>query len=363
MLCVWKKSAVLLWALTLRGAATWADPTRLSKRYKADQEPVAMCLPGHYRTFFNTEVVASNFASFEHIPNLKRFAVLSIDGDPRHYEKVTVVRDEHEQWAQDHREKLAKYDLAGLFIMDANSTFSAEFFRSGNCDRNGSCVGVDHLIFTKQHNEIHQPLCRSQADFETRGRTRESPANWAEQCWKVSHCGRLIEGYEAAHSMRFQWVVKYRPDFLALEPFPSLASFPRHLVWLNKYRSDHIFLCPRDLCDGFLKVASEKQLSCAAGYTMGFHSYCRIEFAGYPRTMIGHVTWDYALVRPAVDASSGIDCHARLPTCGTIAGLVAASEGAGAEAEGLLAAAVREVIVSQPIDSQRMPIPASAELL
>ena len=43
-------------------------------------------------------------------------------------------------------------------------------------------------------------------------------------------------------------------------------------VFLNRFRADHHFFCPRDRCDGFLSKASTLQLSCEAGVDFGFGS-------------------------------------------------------------------------------------------
>jgi len=159
-----------------------------------------------------------------------------------------------------------------------------------------------------------------------------SLSSWALVPIQVSHCNALIKAHEASTGTRFSWVLKTRPDFLFLRPFPSLAvsttprcppgvgaqvpifgetedkRFPPPLcvarlalntvfmsltivhrallivaistqsfrsdgpVFLNRFRADHHFFCPRDRCDGFLSKASTLQLSCEAGVDFGFGS-------------------------------------------------------------------------------------------
>jgi hypothetical protein len=56
-------------------------PRTDGQRYAADDASVALCMVGHIRTMFHPATIGANFAAFEHLTNLERFAVLSMSSD------------------------------------------------------------------------------------------------------------------------------------------------------------------------------------------------------------------------------------------------------------------------------------------
>jgi len=123
----------ITWALVTAGPVSRGlQVPPQGARFAADDAPVAMCMPGHYRSMFSVEVVTTHLAAFEHLTNLKRFAVLAIDGDSAgsHREGSTNT-DLGAAFEAEHREGLAMYDFSGVHVMDHEGTFAAEFFRTG----------------------------------------------------------------------------------------------------------------------------------------------------------------------------------------------------------------------------------------
>jgi hypothetical protein len=120
--------------------------------------------------------------------------------------------------------------------------------------------------------------------------------------WKVHLCGRLVEAWEAKRGAQFDWLVKWRPDAMLLQPFPHLPLGPprNQFVYTNPQTKDHFFLCPRHLCNGFFRDASRLHLNCSAGPTFGFAQGQKLTVMGYtcPGSLAA-VDILYARYRPA----------------------------------------------------------------
>ena len=160
----------------------------------------------------------------------------------------------------------------------------------------------------------------------------------------------MIEDHEKRFGVRFEWVVKIRPDLLFLGPFSSLASFSRKYVFVNKARSDHVFLCPRTLCRGFLVDASSRQMKCETGADFGFHSNLRLEFMGYPREVIDDIQLSYVIFR----SEEGAACSSGLPpSCKQIMDVVKSAS----VSDELLFEAIWSIVSNTPT---RRAVPAGA---
>lgn len=139
------------------------------------------------------------------------------------------------------------------------------------------------------------------------------PLRACNRPWQAAICGRLIGAYEAERGVAFEWVLKTRPDFMLLAPWPRFsAQFPsRAIVYLNKKRADHFFLCPRARCGPYFG-GSAQQVSCATGPDFGFYSHLRVGFMGYDALDVGDIVYQYAFFRgtdPGRDATdSGLVC-------------------------------------------------------
>jgi hypothetical protein len=310
-------------------------PINVPINNKPDPSQFAMCIVGHYRTFFSPVVMGSQLAAFEHLsPNLRRFAVLGIDESNDGKMKASyaakghksVQANESDLWFRErYASELQTYNLSGLRTLsatgDESDSFVEALFRvGGGCSPpDGACLHVQRPPPKGRQNT--EPFCQ-QPDLRSRSFAHESAENWAEQCYKVHHCGMLIGAYEKTHSTRFSWVLKTRPDIVFLEPFPSLATFNvKSMVWVPMHRTDHLFLCQREHCDGLLFRATRNQLKCSCGDVprscqngsaihFGFYGTSnRLEYMGYgPGKSVGisDLQLQYAFAREA--NSGGMRC-------------------------------------------------------
>jgi hypothetical protein len=237
---------------------------------------------GHFRSMFHPVVRTAHLTAFENLTALKRFAVLSIGSDSQ-YSATQAPHFTKQSFVSHFAADLTSYDFAKIHIMDSEETFSKAFFGTEFCEPPlGSCASVNRTFPIKdlEGGDIpdSKPLCNQKA-MEKESRVPETPENYAEQIFKAARCGRMIETFEKSNSMAFQWVIKTRPDFVMMEAFPPLASFPsRKQVYVNKFRPDHFFVCSRDKCNSYLFKASELQLSCRAGFDFGLSSFKKIGF-------------------------------------------------------------------------------------
>jgi len=120
--------------------------------------------------------------------------------------------------------------------------------------------------------------------------------------WKVHLCGQLIRAWEAKRGMTFDWLLKWRPDIILLQPFPHLPLEPpnNQFVYTNAQTKDHFFLCPRHLCGGFFHDASLLHLNCSAGPSFGFSQGEKVTRMGYACPgLLASVDILYARYRPA----------------------------------------------------------------
>jgi len=276
-----------------------------------DPASVAMCLVGHARTMMHPVMLAANSMAFAHLPNMRTFAVLQLEelqvNRTEHLHSFFPKTDSHmsedpEEWMRHHAVHLeATYkvsvDDGTLFVMSHNQTFASEFTGpNGHCGRNGSCVKF--AMFTPADIPTPVLACENRELMEMRSLARESGESYAEQLWKVFHCGRMIESYELRYSMRFQWVFKSRPDVLPLQPWVSPRHLNKNKVYANWATRDHIFACPRALCRGFLVDGPQSQLNCSAGPSFGKNG-SKLEVMGYANfEFLDRFGTDYTLLRP-----------------------------------------------------------------
>ena len=172
-------------------------PRSDGKRWAADDASVAICLVGHYRTMFHPATIGAHLAAFDHLPNLERFAVLSVASD---FHTKTAVDERVKSKASfqaEHAAGLARYNLSALLLLDNSETFAAAFFRTGNCNPpNGSCVNLNREVC--EHRSCAKggkravPIC-DKSYMHMRANTKESAENWVRQSINVTHAFRFQE--------------------------------------------------------------------------------------------------------------------------------------------------------------------------
>jgi hypothetical protein len=178
--------------------------------------------------------------------------------------------------------------------------------------------------------------------------------------WKVHLCGRLIYAWEAKRGIQFDWLLKWRPDIMLLQPFPHLPlEEPNNqLVYTNSQTRDHFFLCPRHLCDGFFRDASLLHLNCSAGPSFGFSQGQKLTQMGYSCPgLLASVDILYARYRPAgpydslkwVGSQEIISCNS--VSCSQVTAAIAAYSNDGTALE----AAVRTIVRKPPTDWSVLP--------
>jgi hypothetical protein len=158
-------------------------PRSDGRRYGADDASIALCLVGHYRTLFHPATIGANLAAFEHLPNLERFAVLSLTSDFHVRTDVDQRVQSKQHFEAEHAAGLARYNFSSLLLLDDNHTFATEFFRTGNCKPGGKCVGIERVVCRKgcetgtRVSPKVLPLCNP-GYMKQRAVAKESPENW-----------------------------------------------------------------------------------------------------------------------------------------------------------------------------------------
>ena len=102
-----------------------------------DSADVAMCVTGHYRTMFHPAVMAAHLAAFEHLPRLKLFGEVEVQGGGQ---ADLAYRINPKQFEIKYAHDISQYNFSSFRIMDQDSTFVQELFKTGNCDEGGSCA-------------------------------------------------------------------------------------------------------------------------------------------------------------------------------------------------------------------------------
>jgi hypothetical protein len=138
---------------------------------------------------FHPATIGAHLAAFDHLPNLERFAVLSVASDFHTKTEVDERVTSKESFQREHAAGLARYNLSSLLLLDNSQTFAAEFFRTGNCNpTNGSCVGLNREICEKRScasgGKRQVPLCDKRY-MHMRANTKESPENWVRNTVQV----------------------------------------------------------------------------------------------------------------------------------------------------------------------------------
>ena len=243
---------------------------------------------------FRPAVLASYEAAFPGAGGFTafvKFGVLDVGDLADHLEKYEDLSHELDAWG-----------FAGLHFMDKSNysdSYLMEVRRSGECNRNTTSKCLTATI--KPNRRAPVLLCGDNEKqvldtYKTASHEVNRAENWAAQIHKLTLCGRLVESYEIsiAPNYRFRWFIKLRTDLLMLEPFPFLpfdgqvekgegakATQVNHLA-LGRCVSplncghgkalckgppnyafiDHLFVCPREAADGFLKHMGEANLKC-----------------------------------------------------------------------------------------------------
>jgi hypothetical protein len=128
---------------------------------------------------FHPATIGANLAAFEHLPNMERFAVLSMASDFHTKAAVDERVTSRASFEVEHAAGLARYNFTAVLLLDDNHSFAAEFFRTGNCNPGGSCVGVKRNICGKgcTTGPNITPLCDKRF-MKQRAVAKESPENW-----------------------------------------------------------------------------------------------------------------------------------------------------------------------------------------
>lgn len=112
---------------------------------------------------------------------------------------------------------------------------------------------------------------------------------------------------------RFEWLLKVRPDLLFLGPLPPLATLPPRRVFVPRgvmtsdprlqRLNDHVFLCPRALCEGHFVAPTAAYRACVGGDLARFVPPQRLLQEPYGPHAIVLINLSYTLAR-----AGGPDC-------------------------------------------------------
>jgi len=145
---------------------------------------------------------------------------------------------------------------------------------------------------------------------------------------KVHACYQRIKERETANARLYDWIIRMRSDHIIFESLPPLASLNTNFVYVPRgvvsrspqklFASDHVFFCPRRLCDAYFQVtpncantvsatASGNPWTIGNPWTLPYGVLWMNKATNRATTDSGLVralSWSFTTVRP-----NGIECN------------------------------------------------------